>query len=61
LDEAAATVFDRLVKMKLGKSERSDLLIASITLSRGAILVTHNVKDFKRVPNLILENWVDGW
>ena len=58
VDEAAATVFDRLVKMKLGKIGRSDLLIASIVLSRNAILVTHNVKDFKRVPNLTIEDWV---
>ncbi|MBI1925221.1 type II toxin-antitoxin system VapC family toxin [Candidatus Poribacteria bacterium] len=58
VDEAAATVFDRLVKMKLGKIGRSDLLIASIALSRNAILVTHNVKDFKRVPNLEIEDWV---
>jgi tRNA(fMet)-specific endonuclease VapC len=59
LDEAAATVFDRLVKMKLGKIGRADLLIACIALSRNAVLVTHNLKDFQRVPNLTLEDWVD--
>ncbi len=59
LDEAAATVFDRLVKMKLGKISRHDLLIACIALSRNAALVTHNVKDFKRVPNLRIEDWID--
>lgn len=58
LDEAAATIFDRLVKMKLGKIGRSDLLIASIVLSHHAILVTHNVKDFQRVPNLTIEDWM---
>jgi len=59
LDEAAATVFERLVKMKLGKISRHDLLIACIALSRNATLVPHNVKDFKRVPNLRTEDWVE--
>lgn len=59
LDEAAATVFERLVKMKLGKISRHDLLIACIALSRNATLVPHNVKDFKRVPNLRIEDWVE--
>jgi tRNA(fMet)-specific endonuclease VapC len=60
LDEAAATVFDRLVKLKLGKIGRSDLLIASIVLSHNATLVTHNVKDFQRTPNLVIEDWMAG-
>jgi predicted nucleic acid-binding protein len=58
VDEAAAAVFDRLVNMKLGKIGRSDLLIASIVLSHNAILVTHNVKDSQRVPNLTIEDWI---
>ena len=35
-----------------------DLLIASITLANGLILVTNNVKEFKRIKDLNLENWV---
>lgn len=34
-----------------------DMLIAAHALSRGVTLVTNNVREFKRVPNLLLENW----
>ena len=36
-----------------------DLQIASQCLSRDFILVTNNVKEFKRIPNLKIENWVN--
>jgi len=36
-----------------------DLLIAGQALHRRATLVTHNAKEFGRVPNLRLEVWVD--
>ncbi|HED36845.1 MAG TPA: type II toxin-antitoxin system VapC family toxin [Ignavibacteria bacterium] len=35
----------------------NDLLIASIALSYKLILVTHNIREFKRVPNLNIEDW----
>jgi tRNA(fMet)-specific endonuclease VapC len=35
-----------------------DTLIAAHALSLGVILVTNNLKEFKRVPRLRLENWV---
>lgn len=34
-----------------------DLLIAAHALSLGVRLVTNNVKEFKRVPGLRVENW----
>ncbi len=34
-----------------------DVLIAGAALSRELILVTANVKEFERVPNLKVENW----
>ena len=34
-----------------------DLLIASISLANNFALVTNNVKEFKRVKGLKLENW----
>lgn len=35
-----------------------DMLIAAHALSQGRILVTNNEKEFKRIPSLIVENWV---
>lgn len=59
-DQSAATAFDRLRdKTSLRKIGRADLLIASIALSRQAILVTRNRKHFERIPGLRVENWAD--
>ncbi len=35
-----------------------DTLIASQALSNGLILVSNNLKEFKRIPGLMFENWV---
>ena len=35
-----------------------DLQIAAQCLARNLCLVTNNVKEFKRVPKLNIENWV---
>jgi tRNA(fMet)-specific endonuclease VapC len=37
-----------------------DLLIASHALSVEAVLVTNNVREFKRVPKLKVENWISS-
>jgi tRNA(fMet)-specific endonuclease VapC len=37
-----------------------DMLIAAHALSIGCTLVTNNVKEFVRIPNLKVENWVKG-
>ena len=36
-----------------------DLLIAAHALARDCILVTNNEKEFNRIPNLLIENWVN--
>jgi len=36
----------------------NDCLIAAEALAQGAILVTDNVREFSRVPGLLLENWL---
>jgi tRNA(fMet)-specific endonuclease VapC len=36
----------------------NDLLIAATVLSYNGILVTNNVREFGRVPDLKIENWV---
>lgn len=37
-----------------------DTLIAAHALALGATLVTHNLREFERVPGLLLENWVEN-
>ncbi len=60
IDSNVANTFDRLKNSRgIGKMGRADLLIACFVLSHGATLVTRNTKDFIRIPNLKLENWID--
>jgi tRNA(fMet)-specific endonuclease VapC len=57
---AVASEFDRLRQLKgLRGVGRPDLLIASIALAKKTILITRNVRHFRLVPNLRVENWVD--
>lgn len=62
LDEEATHRFGK-IKVGLRRSgqiiEDFDILIASITLSQGAILVTNNVEHFKRILGLSYENWLE--
>ncbi len=37
-----------------------DMLIASQAMSLGLTLVTNNIKEFSRIPGLVLENWVEN-
>lgn len=37
----------------------NDLMIAAHARSLGAIVVTNNTKDFSRVRQLKVENWMD--
>ncbi len=37
-----------------------DVQIAGIALAQAATLVTRNVREFARIPNLKIENWYDG-
>ena len=36
-----------------------DMLLAAQALSKDLIFVTNNIKEFRRIENLKLENWVD--
>jgi tRNA(fMet)-specific endonuclease VapC len=59
-DREAADSYSR-VRFDLERAGRPigerDLLIASIALSRGLAVVTHNVGAFARVPGLKTEDW----
>jgi tRNA(fMet)-specific endonuclease VapC len=59
-DTSSADIFDRpRADKRLRKIGRAVLLIASITLAYQATLVTRNLKHFRQVPGLTVENWVD--
>ena len=59
-DSQAAQHFGQ-VRAELAKAGKPigpyDLMIAGHARSRGLILVTNNLREFKRVPGLRLENW----
>jgi tRNA(fMet)-specific endonuclease VapC len=56
----AADEFERLRRQrKLKKIGRRDLLIASIALAHRAKLITRNLKHFRQIDGLTLENWAD--
>lgn len=51
----------RAVLEKLGQTiGLNDLHIAAHARSIGLTLVTNNMREFERVPGLLLENWVDS-
>ncbi|MBY0525079.1 MAG: type II toxin-antitoxin system VapC family toxin [Gemmataceae bacterium] len=54
--EPAIARYDALVAMRLNVG-KYDLRIAAVALENGATLVTRNLRDFQRVPGLIVENW----
>ena len=54
--EPAIARFEHLRRLKLGV-KADDLRIAAIALENSAIVVTRNLRDFGRVPDLQSENW----
>jgi tRNA(fMet)-specific endonuclease VapC len=54
--EAAMARVDQFKAAKLNVA-KSDLRIAAIVLEHGAILVTRNLRDFRRIPGLTIEDW----
>jgi tRNA(fMet)-specific endonuclease VapC len=53
---AAIARYEHLLTLRLNVG-RNDLRIAAITLEHGGILVSRNLRDFQRVPNLAVEDW----
>jgi len=54
--ESAILRFEQFRALKLNVPSQ-DLRIAAITLEHGGILVSRNLRDFQRVPNLLVEDW----
>jgi len=60
VDAPTSVMFDRLrANRSLRKIGRADLLIACIVLAHSATLVTRNLRHFRDIPGLQLENWMD--
>jgi len=55
-DEDAWNCYTDLVRQKIRIGTR-DLRIAAVVMSKNAILVTRNRRDFERVPGLRFEDW----
>ncbi|MEG4250913.1 type II toxin-antitoxin system VapC family toxin [Microcoleus sp. Pol10D4] len=55
-DRDAYNCYTDLVRQKI-RIGTKDLRIAAIAISRNAILVTRNRRDFERVPDLRFEDW----
>lgn len=56
-DDAAIAEFEQLVQHRL-RIGTMDLKIASIALANDATVLTCNAKDFGKVPNLRVEEWL---
>jgi tRNA(fMet)-specific endonuclease VapC len=60
-DEKSCEIYAR-IRASLEKSGvpigPMDLLIASISLANNYILVTNNIKKFRRIKGLKIENWL---
>jgi tRNA(fMet)-specific endonuclease VapC len=62
-DSACAKTFGqiRAELLKRGMPVSSiDLMIASVALVNDLTVVTHNVADFRNVPELRIEDWIDS-
>ena len=56
MTRSAITRYETLKSLKLNV-RKMDLRIAAIVLDHGGILVTRNLRDFQRVPGLVVEDW----
>lgn len=57
-DDEAATVFHRRQDQRT-RVGTMDLKIASICIAHAATLLTRNIADFDKIPDLRVENWLD--
>jgi tRNA(fMet)-specific endonuclease VapC len=55
-DSSAADSYQSIISQKI-RVGTQDLKIASISLSRNAVIVTRNFRDFSKVPGIKIEDW----
>lgn len=55
-DSLAATEFSNLLSQRI-RLGAMDLRIAAIALARGLTILSRNLRDFRKVPNLLVEDW----
>ena len=56
-DEAAAELFSEFRKQRI-RTGSMDLKIASIAVTRDCLLLTANTRDFEKIPNIQIEDWI---
>ncbi len=59
-DASAARRFDELRRTRV-RIGQMDLKIAAITLAQDALLLSRNLRDFARVPDLRVEDWTSSF
>jgi tRNA(fMet)-specific endonuclease VapC len=58
IEEAAVDQFEQLRRHRI-RIGTQDLKIAAITLAHRALLLSANLRDFRRVPGLNVVNWLE--
>ena len=56
-EAAAVRVYFETLRPNAQPIGAHDVLLAGHAFALGAILVTHNVREFSRVPRLVVEDW----
>jgi tRNA(fMet)-specific endonuclease VapC len=56
MSHPALARFEDLKRLNLNV-RKMDLRIAAIVLEAGGTLVSRNLRDFRRIPNLVVEDW----
>lgn len=55
-DQEAYSCYAELLRQRTGVGTQ-DLRIAAIAISKNAILITCDRRDFERIPGLVFEDW----
>ena len=57
-DDTAAVTFARLQRNRI-RIGTMDMRIGAIALTYDALLISRNLRDFRRIPNLRVEDWTN--